>query len=65
MNNLHEGITICHPENTHKDFEVFAFNSNNEPLILVSEENESHGRIVVDTGFTKLYPEFWKKAGTH
>lgn len=65
LNNLHEGITICHPVKLHKDFEIFGYNSNNEPLILYSEENENHGRIVIDTGFTKLYPEFWRNAGTH
>jgi hypothetical protein len=56
LNNIHEGITICHPEKTHKDFQIFAYNSNNEPLVLFAEENENHGRIIIDCGFTKLYP---------
>ena len=59
MNNLHEGITICHPEKIHPDFKVIAHNSNNEPLVLIAEENENHGRIILDTGFTKLYNEYW------
>lgn len=49
----------------HKDFEIFAYNSNNEPLVLFSEENENHGRIILDFGFTKLYASLWNKAGTH
>ena len=53
---MHEGITICHPVKTHKDFTNFAYNSNNEPLVLYAEENENHGRIIIDCGFTKLFP---------
>jgi len=56
LRNLHEGITICHPDKIHKDFTIFAYNSNNEPLIVYADENENHGRIIVDCGFTKLYP---------
>lgn len=48
MNNLHEGITISHPVKMHDDFKVFAINSNNEPLILYADENENHGRIIID-----------------
>ena len=59
VNNLHEGVTICHPENIHSDFRVIAYNSNDEPLVLVAEENENHGRIILDTGFTKLYECYW------
>ena len=57
LNNIHEGITICHPEKQpEKAFEIFAYNSNNEPLVLFADENENHGRIILDFGFTKLYP---------
>jgi len=49
----------------HPDFKIFAYNSNNEPLVLYSEENENHGRIIYDFGFTKLFPEYWKNAGTY
>jgi len=55
LRNLHEGITICSPQNTHKDFKHFAYNSNNEPLVTYAEENEDHGRIILDCGFTKLF----------
>jgi hypothetical protein len=55
LNNLHEGITICQPFKTHPDFKVFAYNSNNEPMVLYAEKNEKHGRIIIDTGFTKLF----------
>jgi len=47
------------------EFKIFAYNSKNEPLVLYSDENEKHGRIIVDFGFTKLYPSFWQNAGTH
>jgi len=53
---LHEGITISHPEKIHKDFNIFAYNSNNEPLIVFADENDNHGRIIVDCGYTKLFP---------
>ena len=65
MNNINEGVTICHPENIHEDFEIFAYNSNNEPLVLYAEENANHGRIIVDCGYTKLDPSLWGSAGTN
>ena len=65
LNNLNEGVTIAHPVNQHRDFKEFARNTNNEPLVLYSEENEKHGRIMIDTGFTKLYKQYWNGAGTH
>jgi hypothetical protein len=34
-------------------------------MVLYAEKNSNHGRIIVDTGFTKLYPQFWTNAGTH
>lgn len=59
MNEFYEGNTICTPTNLHKDFRVFAYDSNGDPTILYAEANERHGRIVVDCGFTKLYKAFW------
>ena len=57
LNNIYEGITISHPVNLNeKEFSIFAYNTNNEPLVLYSEENKNHGRILIDVGFTKLYP---------
>jgi len=32
---------------------------------MYAEENENHGRIILDCGFTKLYPQFWRNAGTN
>ena len=64
LNNLYEGITICHPVNTHPDFTVLAKNSNDEDLILYAEESDTHGRLMIDTGITKLYNN-WKDCGTH
>ena len=34
-------------------------NSNGEDLVLYAEESEEHGRIILDFGFTKLFPEYW------
>jgi hypothetical protein len=39
LNNIHEGDSICHPANIHPDFKVFAYNSNNEPMIIYAEKN--------------------------
>lgn len=65
LNNIHEGITICHPENIHKDFSIFAYNSLNEPLVVHCDETDNHGRMIVDCGFTKMFPQFWRNAGTN
>lgn len=37
INNFYEGNTICHPINIHPDFKIFAYNSEDNPLILYSE----------------------------
>jgi hypothetical protein len=29
-------------------------------MILFSNKNSSHGKIIIDTGFTKIYPQFWE-----
>lgn len=39
LNNINEGSTICHPEKIHPDFKIFAYNSNNEPMVLYAEKN--------------------------
>lgn len=31
----------------------------NEPMVLYAEKNERHGRIIIDTGFSKLFPSYW------
>lgn len=60
MNEFYEGNTVCTATNIHKDFKVFAYNNNFEPLILVAEANDKHGRIVIDCSFTKLYKSYWE-----
>lgn len=55
LNNLNEGITIAHPVKLHSDFKLFAKNSNDEALIMFADENDNHGRIIIDTGITKLF----------
>lgn len=62
---MHEGITICHPQNPHPDFKHFAYSTNNEPLVSYAEENENHGRIILDCGYTKFYSNYWEGCGTH
>ena len=59
VNNLYEGVTICHPEKMHDDFKVYAINTNNEPLVVYAEANDNHGRIIVDCGFTKHWDHYW------
>eukprot|EP01089_Gocevia_fonbrunei_P012088 TRINITY_DN2765_c0_g1_i2.p1 TRINITY_DN2765_c0_g1~~TRINITY_DN2765_c0_g1_i2.p1 ORF type:complete len:377 (+),score=72.13 TRINITY_DN2765_c0_g1_i2:705-1835(+) len=62
VNYLHEGVTICYPEPLGK-LNVLATSSNGKPCIACTERSENGGRIVVDTGFTKLFPAYWSKAG--
>ena len=64
VNNIYEGITISHPKKIHSDFKIFAYNSNNDPLVLFAEENANHGRIIMDFGFRKLHNSYWGTAGT-
>jgi len=66
INNLYEGITICYPDKDSK-LTTLAVGTDGQPCILCCEKGQSNfndgGRIVVDTGFTKLYREFWASAG--
>jgi hypothetical protein len=50
------------PEKVGK-LKVAATSSNGNPVICYMDHCESGGRVVVDTGFTKLYPEFWVSEG--
>jgi len=61
INYLYEGVTICYPEKDGK-LTHLATSTNEKPCISYMESNEEHGRVVVDTGFTKLYID-WKAAG--
>jgi len=68
INYLFEGITICYPENSEQEEKIpielktIATSSNGKPCISVVESTDEHGRVIVDTGFTKLYLN-WKSAG--
>lgn len=65
INNFYEGWTISHPINLHPDFKIFALNSEGNPNVIYAEENENHGRIIIDTGYTKLWDTWWNTtAGT-
>jgi len=63
---LYEGNTICFPKKLGK-LEVLATSSDKRPAIMFAESGQhvekGFGRIVVDTGFTKLWLE-WNSAGT-
>jgi len=62
VNNLYEGVTICYPDQIGK-LRVLATSTYGEPCIACLESTSSTGRVIVDTGFTKLYPQFWSTAG--
>eukprot|EP01113_Clastostelium_recurvatum_P038412 TRINITY_DN5751_c0_g1_i2.p1 TRINITY_DN5751_c0_g1~~TRINITY_DN5751_c0_g1_i2.p1 ORF type:complete len:596 (+),score=205.17 TRINITY_DN5751_c0_g1_i2:57-1790(+) len=66
--NLHEGITICYPTNTDRLY-TLGTSSNNHPCVSYADygqglTSDNVGRIVVDCGYTKMYDEYWKTAGT-
>jgi len=55
INYLHEGFTICYPESDGKLTHI-AKSSDGYPCIsFLDSVPGEHGRIVLDTGFTKLY----------
>jgi len=62
VNNLYEGITICSPDKIGK-LKVLATSTYGKTCIASMEITTSTGRVIVDTGFTKLYPDFWSTAG--
>jgi len=66
VNSLYEGHTICFPSpskgKTSYDLQVLATSSDNKPCILCRDSSDKAGRILVDTGFTKLYMQ-WTTAG--
>ena len=64
LDNIYEGITICHPINMPNDFEVFSYASDGNANTVILDKTKDHGRIVVDCGYTKLFKEFWNTAGT-
>jgi len=66
INNLYEGITICYPDKESK-LVTLATSTDDHPCILMCEFGlsnfENGGRIIVDTGWTKLYCDKWGSAG--
>jgi len=66
INHLHEGVTICYPDKPSK-LKVLATSTDGKPCILNCERGQSNfsngGRIVIDSGWTKLYRDFWADAG--
>jgi len=66
INNLYEGVTICYPNRPSK-LVTLATSTDGNPCILKCEAKESNiadgGRILVDSGWTKLYSSYWASAG--
>ncbi|KYQ88326.1 hypothetical protein DLAC_11025 [Tieghemostelium lacteum] len=59
---LFEGRTVSYIDKVPESMEVIATNSSDHPIIICSKEKsfqENCGRILVDTGFTKLLNEFF------
>jgi hypothetical protein len=61
INNLYEGITICYP-NTPGKLTTLATGTDGKTCIACMERSDKGGRVIVDTGFTKLYCN-WNSAG--
>lgn len=59
---LYEGDTVCYPKSL-GSLQPLAQSSNGKPVILYQEASGNNGRVVVDTGFTKLWLKF-NTAGT-
>jgi len=66
INHLYEGVTICFPDKECK-LKTLATSTDGNPCILCCEAGESNiengGRIIVDSGWTKLYKMYWASAG--
>jgi hypothetical protein len=54
--NIHEGVTIARPKSNQlpKNVKTIARSSSNQPCIMCYDDFKN-GRVVVDTGYTKLY----------
>jgi len=68
---LYEGITICYPQlvdgtplkDSESKLKILATSSDGFPCICKIDSTESSGRVIVDTGFTKMYSGYWTSAG--
>jgi hypothetical protein len=61
INYLYEGVTICYPQTDGK-LTHLATSSDGHPCISFLESTPEHGRVLLDTGFTKLSYS-WNSAG--
>jgi hypothetical protein len=62
VNYLHEGITICYPDQPGK-LKTIATGTDGRTCIASMDSNNEGGRVIVDTGFTKMYDGYWQRAG--
>jgi len=71
LNYLYEGITICYPVmgdgssivDADTKLKVLATSTDGNPCIAFIESTETNGRVILDTGFTKMYAGYWESAG--
>jgi len=61
LTNLFEGCTTSFPKNYKGKINVIGNSSKGKPCIFTIEEPKT-GPILVDCGFTKLYPNYWGSA---
>jgi len=68
INSLYEGVTICYPcpvrlegktEDEVNMLQTLATSTYDRPVISKLESTDDHGRVIVDTGFTKLDKSRW------
>jgi len=45
------------------DYDVLATSSNGRPVILKMEKKDGCGRVIIDSGWTKLYASYWSSVG--
>lgn len=68
LNSIHEGKTICFPDNVPDPVKVFAVSSAGKANIMYVEKGAmggTSGPVVMDCGFTKLFAGCWDEtAGT-
>jgi len=79
INYLYEGVTICYPVIKSSDditdpaaksvpkkvgeYDVLATSTNGRPVILKLEKKNGCGRVIIDSGWTKLYSSNWSTVG--
>jgi len=72
INSLYEGVTICYPcpvilegKSAPEEIrlETVATSTYDRPIISKMEATQDHGRVILDTGWTKLYESYWSSTG--